>query len=201
MPLSPTSRKSPQSHRIVNIWGESWVRKASGKIETIPDDGAMLPGYRFLEQAWVIGGFLIAAGAIWIILGLVRWSRRRPVTSWIGRPVVGLVLGGVLVVGGLVLGTLHELRPGQSAEIARASMADELRQYKLVDTDGQPFADAALSEREDTGRSARNNFWLAPSFVTRLAHLGWGFGPSVSALGLQDVVRPRQLAGLGAPDV
>ena len=30
-----------------------------------------------------------------------------------------------------------------------------------------------------------NNFWLAPHFVKRLAHLGWGFGPSVTALGLK----------------
>ena len=30
-----------------------------------------------------------------------------------------------------------------------------------------------------------NNFWLAPHFVKRLAHLGWGFGPSISALGLK----------------
>ena len=184
MPLSYIT-KSPQSHRIVNTWGESWVRKASGKIAQIPEDGAMLPGYRFLEQAWVIGAFLIAAGVIWIILGIVRWSRRRPVTSWIGRPAVGLVLGGVLVVGGLVLGTLHELRPGQSAEIARASMADELRQYKLVDTDGQPFADAALNQREDARQVGAFNFVLGTSFVTRLAHLGWGFAPSVSALGLK----------------
>ena len=29
-----------------------------------------------------------------------------------------------------------------------------------------------------------NNFWLAPHFIKRLAHLGWGFGPSISALGL-----------------
>jgi len=184
MPLSYIT-KSPQSHRVVNTWGESWVRKASGKIAQIPEDGAMLPGYRFLEQAWVIGAFLIAAGVIWIILGIVRWSRRRPVTSWIGRPAVGLALGGVLVVGGLVLGALHELRPGQSAEIARASMPDELRQYKLVDTDGQPFADAALNQREDARQVGAFNVVLGTSFVTRLAHLGWGFAPSVSALGLK----------------
>ncbi len=30
-----------------------------------------------------------------------------------------------------------------------------------------------------------NNFWLAPHFIKRLGHLGWGFGPSISALGLQ----------------
>ena len=134
----------------------------------------MLPGYRFLEQAWAIGALLIAAGVIWIILGIVRWSRRRPVTSWIGRPAVGLVLGGVLVVGGLVLGALHELRPGQSAEIARASMPDELRQYKLVDTDGQPFADAALNQREDARQVGAFNVVLGTSFVTASPISGGG---------------------------
>ena len=62
---------------------------------------------------------------------------------------------------------------------------DELKKYKLVDTDGQPFADAGLSEREDNRQLGANNFFLAPTFVKRLAHLGWGFGPSISALGLQ----------------
>jgi hypothetical protein len=62
---------------------------------------------------------------------------------------------------------------------------DELKKYKLVDTDGQPFADAALSEREDNRQMGANNFWLAPVFIRRLAHLGWGFGPSISALGLK----------------
>jgi hypothetical protein len=61
---------------------------------------------------------------------------------------------------------------------------DELKKYKLVDTDGQPFADAALSEREDNRQLGANNFWLAPHFIKRLAHLGWAFGPSISALGL-----------------
>ena len=61
----------------------------------------------------------------------------------------------------------------------------ELQKYKLVDTDGQPFADAALSEREDDRQVGANNFWLGPHFIKRLAHLGWGFGPSISALGLQ----------------
>ena len=67
----------------------------------------------------------------------------------------------------------------------RSKLDDELKQYKLVDTDGQPFADAALSEREDNRQLGANNFWLAPHFVKRLAHLGWGFGPSISALGLE----------------
>ena len=65
------------------------------------------------------------------------------------------------------------------------TLDDELRRYKLVDTDGQPFADAGLSEREDDRQLGANNFWLGPHFVKRLAHLGWGFGPSISALGLK----------------
>ena len=61
---------------------------------------------------------------------------------------------------------------------------DELKAYKLVDTDGQAFADAALSERENSRQMGANNFWLGPHFIKRLGHLGWGFGPSISALGL-----------------
>ena len=62
---------------------------------------------------------------------------------------------------------------------------EELKKYKLVDTDGQAFADAALSEREDNRQLGANNFWLAPHFnKKRLGHLGWGFGPSITALAL-----------------
>ncbi|HEY1258093.1 MAG TPA: hypothetical protein VGF34_02505 [Stellaceae bacterium] len=64
------------------------------------------------------------------------------------------------------------------------TLDDELKKYKLVDTDGQAFADAALSEREDNRQLGANNFWLAPHFIRRLGHLGWGFGPSITALGL-----------------
>jgi hypothetical protein len=64
------------------------------------------------------------------------------------------------------------------------TLDEELKKYKLVDTDGQAFADAALSEREDNRQLGANNFWLAPHFIKRLAHLGWGFGPSITALGL-----------------
>ena len=71
------------------------------------------------------------------------------------------------------------------ALLRNLDLDDELKNYKLVDTDGQPFADAALSEREDSRQMGANNFWLAPVFVKRLAHLGWGFGPSISALGLK----------------
>lgn len=111
--LTPT----PDRHRIVNCWGESWVLKAANKVELIPDD-----------------------------------------PFWLGSP----------------LSLLH-----------RQKLDDELKGYKLVDTDGQAFADAALSEREDDRQMGANNFWLAPHFVKRLGHLGWGFGPSISALGLK----------------
>lgn len=70
------------------------------------------------------------------------------------------------------------------AVLRRVTGDDELDRYKLVDTVGQPFADAGLNEREDSRQLGANNFFLAPHFVKRLAHLGWGFGPSISALGL-----------------
>jgi hypothetical protein len=115
LPLAFLTGK-PDEHRIVNTWGESWVLKASSKVETIPDD-----------------------------------------PLWIEHP--------------------HVL-------LDAFALDDELKKYKLVDTDGQAFADAALSEREDNRQLGANNFWLAPHFVKRLAHLGWGFGPSITALGL-----------------
>jgi len=115
LPLSYLTA-TPDAHRIVNTWGESWVLKASGKVESIPDD-----------------------------------------PLWIEHP--------------------HVL-------LDAFSLDEELKRYKLVDTDGQAFADAALSEREDNRQLGANNFWLAPHFIKRLGHLGWGFGPSITALGL-----------------
>ena len=107
---------APMEHRIVNVWGESWVRKAAHKVEDIPDH-----------------------------------------PLWLEHPL---------------------------AFVEQAKLDDELKAYKLVDTDGQAFADAALSERENSRQMGANNFWLAPHFVKRLAHLGWGFGPSITALGV-----------------
>jgi hypothetical protein len=177
LPLSYIT-KSPQTDRIVNTWGESWVLKASGKIAQIPDDGAMLGGNALLEAGWLLGGALIAIGII-VILYVVTW-RRGSRLAWL------LTVGAaVLIVAGIAAGVLHEIRPGQQAELSRASMADELRQYKLVDTDGQPFADAGLNQRDDAKQVGAFNVVLGPSFITRLAHLGWGFGPSVTALGLK----------------
>jgi hypothetical protein len=122
---------APTQERIVNAWGESWVKKAANKVESIPDDAF------WMEHPWAL--------------------------------VDALKLDG------------------------------ELKQYKLVDTDGQPFADAALSEREDNRQLGANNFWLAPHFVKRLGHLGWGFGPSISALGLQTSFDHD--TGVGAQDL
>jgi hypothetical protein len=122
LPLAFITR-APDTDRIVNVWGESWVLKASQKIPTIPDDRR-----NAFQRFW----------------------------AWLTRP----------------------FRAEPSA------LAVELSRYKLIDTDGQPFADAALNEREDRRQVGADNFALAPHFVTRLDHLGWGFGPSISALGL-----------------
>jgi Domain of unknown function (DUF4331) len=67
---------------------------------------------------------------------------------------------------------------------ASTPFEQELGRYKRVDTDGVPFEDAALSERENDRQLGANNLKLARHFVVRFGHLGWGFGPSVSALGL-----------------
>jgi hypothetical protein len=176
LPLSYLTR-SPATDRIVNAWGESWVRTASGKIDNIPPEGAMLPGNVFLEHAWLFGGLLIALGVLWLVVAARRRGAR--------LRAVHAIAGGVLVVAGIVLALLYEVRPGQQAEIARASQADELKAYKLIDTDGQPFADAGLNERENARQVGPYDFVLGRHFVLRLAHLGWGFGPSVTALGLR----------------
>ena len=123
IPLGFITRK-PDTERIVNVWGESWVLKASHKITAIPDDRGSL-----LARLWA--------------------KLKRPFT------------------------------PAPPASVV------QLEKYKLVDTDGQAFADAALSEREDERQVGADNFTHVPHLVTRLDHLGWGFGPSISALGLR----------------
>jgi hypothetical protein len=108
--------ENPAEDRVVDVWAESWVRRASGKVPLIPDEASWLEHpFRFFSEA-----------------------ERDP----------------------------------------------QLRQYKRVDTTAQPFADAALNEREDDRQVGGPNFMLAGHFIKRLAHLGWGFGPSVTALGL-----------------
>ncbi len=115
LPLSYITTTTDE-HRIVNVWGESWVRKAAGKVEDIPDHPLLI------EHPWTF--------------------------------------------------------------VEQLTLDEELKAYKLIDTDGQAFADAALSERENNRQMGANNFWLAPHFVKRLGHLGWGFGPSITALGV-----------------
>src|SRR6202043_3747672 len=96
-----------------------------------------------------------------------------------------IVAGIILILTGGGLGVIAKLQSQQIFDLIPVATDDELKQYKLVDTDGQPFADAALNEREDNRQVGANNFWFGPALVTRLAHLGWGFGPSISALGLR----------------
>jgi hypothetical protein len=112
---------SPASDRIVNVWGESWVLKASDKVDKIPDRS----------------GFLDKVGAFF-----------------------------------------------SNMFSDEGGFDQDLEHYKRVDTDGLPFADAALSERHDDRQLGADNFLLAPHFVNRFGHLGWGFGPSITALGL-----------------
>ncbi len=173
LPLTYLTR-SPGTDRIVNAWGESWVRTASGKIDTIPPEGAMLPGSVWLENARTIGALTIAVGVLWFLYAI---RQRR---NWIH-----FAGGTILVIVGIGFALLYEVRPGQQAELARASQAGELKAYKLIDTDGQPFADAGLNERENARQVGPYSFVLGGHFVLRLAHLGWGFGPSVTALGLR----------------
>ena len=165
--------KSPATDRIINAWGESWVLKASGKIATIPNE--RIYGSGILEKhPWIISGTVIGFGLLFFVLGVRAHGRK-----------LLIIAGIVLLLAGAGLGVFAKLRSQQLADLIPAASDEELKQYKLIDTDGQPFADAALNEREDNKQVGANNFSLGPSLVTRLAHLGWGFGPSISALGLR----------------
>ena len=81
-------------------------------------------------------------------------------------------------VAGLVAGLVLSALSGKSGESLRdvAKTDDEMKDYKLVDTDGVPFSDAALSERmlgcarnpeavramrADCRRSAETATWVA----------------------------------------
>ena len=179
--------KSAGEDQIVNAWGESWVRKASGKIPLIPDERG---GTGILaKHPWFLPGTILVLGVVLVVLGL----RRRQVDSTPNTTAPRthvlktlVVLAILLLVGGVVASVVAKLRSQQQlADLVPTASDPELQEYKIVDTDGQPFADAALNEREDKKQVGANNFALGPSFVRRLAHLGWGFGPSISALGLR----------------
>ena len=174
--------KSPETDRIINTWGESWVLKAAHKIETIPDERKPSVVTYLIEHPWLPAGIAIALGLGLVALGM-RATRQTPASGSGSR--LGIIVGIVLVVGGLGFGIYESFWAGPRGGKAPPEFAEELKKYKLIDTDGQPFADAALNEREDKRQLGAENFELAPHFVARLGHLGWGFGPSISALGLK----------------
>ncbi len=155
--------KKPETNRIVNAWGESWVRKSSIEAQSIPDRGAARRPF----WSWLLTlGLLVAGG---VLLGKSQpktWKRRLAIAV----TALGVVAGVVVMI---------VFRSSTSSFPDR-----ELADYKLVDTDGLPFADAGLSEREDERQLGANNSRLGLFFVKRFGHLGWGFAPSVSALGL-----------------
>jgi hypothetical protein len=117
MPLTFLT-ESPQTERIVRLWGESHVLKASAKI------AAYAPNW---------------------------WTR---MWLWI-----------------------------KSLFQKELEFNDRESDYNEVDHDGVPFSDAALSLRYDD-HLGPNNLKFVREFTMRFAHLGWGFGPSISALGL-----------------
>jgi hypothetical protein len=167
--------KAPQNERIVNAWGESWVLKAAHKVEGIPDDRTRPRGPFWVEHPWITGGAIIALGVLLLLLGQRASGGKRK---------LALAAGAMVAVAGLATGVLIS-RLEQASDPLRGGVDEQLQKYKLVDTDGQPFADAALNEREDERQVGADNFWLGVHFVKRLAHLGWGFGPSITALGLK----------------
>jgi hypothetical protein len=183
--------KRPEVDRIVNAWGESWVLKASHKIPTIPDERTY--GNGILDRhPWLWSGVAIALGLLLLVLGIkaaTSYRRRAPdragTVRWWERATPLILVGILALAAGAAIGVVAKLRSQELADLVPAASDEELKQYKLIDTDGQPFADAALNEREDNKQLGANNFSLGPSLVTRLAHLGWGFGPSISALGLR----------------
>ncbi len=171
--------KTPQTDRLVNTWGESWVLKAAHKIEAIPDSRDRPRGPFWVRHPWVTGGAVVVLGLLLLLLA----GRRAPGATQGGSKLARLA-GVSLVAGGLLAGVLVS-RLEQASDALHEEPDAQLAKYKLVDTDGQAFADAALNERADERQVGADNFWVGRSLVTRLGHLGWGFGPSVTALGLK----------------
>jgi Domain of unknown function (DUF4331) len=169
---------TPQADRIVNTWGESWVLKAANKIEAIPDDRDRPRGPFWVRHPWITGGLVVALGVALLFLA----NRRKGAT---GRgPTLLRAAAFSLMAVGVIAGILLS-RLAQASDPLRGPIDAQLERYKLVDTDGQAFADAALNERRDERQLGADNFWVGPNLITRLGHLGWGFGPSVTALGLK----------------
>lgn len=186
LPLAFVTR-SPAVDRIVNTWGESWVLKATHKVPNIADDRLPVRVPFVLRHPWVLPGVVLLLGAVLVVYGVRAWrvrSRAGRIPVW---PALRIAAGALVLVLGATGGVIAGQIARQTPDLAKrpAELDEQLRRYKLVDTDGQPFADAALNERDDNRQLGAYNIWLGPGFVTRLAHLGWGFGPSISALGLE----------------
>jgi hypothetical protein len=184
---------SPAHDRVVNAWGESWVLKASGKIAQIKADRPPLVRPFFLERPWLLPAVVIVLGVLFLFWAVRVVLRRRASQdarstgrkTWF-KPVAWTVLGLATVLIGLTVGCILTKVANKKPVLvlSQAELDEQLRQFKLIDTDGQPFADAALNERESDKQLGAFNFSLALPLVTRLAHLGWGFGPSIEALGI-----------------
>ena len=185
---------APATDRVVNAWGESWVLKASGKIAQISADRLPLVRPFWLQYPWLLPALLILLGALFLFWGIRAVLRRRAAKSAEGsrgkgwfKPIAwtgaGLVTVFVALAVGCILSKLAAKKP--MLALSQSELDEQLRKFKLIDTDGQPFADAALNERESDKQLDAFNFSLALPLVTRLAHLGWGFGPSIEALGLR----------------
>jgi hypothetical protein len=184
---------SPGSDRVVNAWGESWVLKASGRIAQIPANRQPIVRPFWLARPWLLPGVLILAGALFLVWGL-RLTRRGSASKRTKgarvktgvKPAAWIVAGCAAVFIGLAVGCILTKIGNKKPVLAlsQSELDDQLQKFKLIDTDGQPFADAALNERENDKQLGAFNFSLALPLVTRLAHLGWGFGPSIQALGL-----------------
>lgn len=179
--------KNPQTDRVVNAWGESWALKASEKVPNLPDDRPPISQPFVLRYPWLVALVGIIVGVL-LTRPAFRTSRKPSGASssrlW---PLLGAGFGILLIAlslyGSFTLNSIARQKPMLAK--AQGELDEVLRKYKLVDTDGQPFADAALNLREDDRQVGAYNITIGPSFVTRLAHLGWGFGPSISALGLK----------------
>jgi hypothetical protein len=170
-----------QQDRIVNAWGESWVRKATGKVPAISDEKPPVLRAFWLEYPVTLPALVIALGIL-----LLLWAVRSVRCRWISRALI-LAVGVVVAGSGLLAAVLLTKISNQKPDLARSpsELDEELHRYKLVDTDGQPFADAALFLREDNKQLGAYDFDQAFLLIKRLAHLGWGFGPSITALGLK----------------
>lgn len=175
IPLSYIT-KTPESDRVVNAWGESWVLRAAAKAEDISDDPGAL-GFLVDRAGWL--------AALAALLGVyATWRGRRAVGA---RRWLAFAVGLAGLLGGLGLAFYaYSVRSENDLFLRSEGLRDDfMRRYKLVDTDGVPFADAGLCERENGRQRGANNVSMGLHFVKRFAHLGWGFGPSISALGLE----------------